>query len=177
MTSSLGSESAAILRVKRERRGRRDRLRSYSVVVDSEVAAKIRPGQTVELPVAQGAHSVQIAIDWARSPELGVEVAPGETVELRCAPNIAQSPLVGITVGRARYVSLWRADMGDRAQREELLPVPSGRLVILGLLRAALVVTVPERKTHRCAGVRDRRVGVRPDTSLTHSVVHRATSR
>jgi len=126
------------IRVTREPRGRRDRLRAYSVVVDSQAAGKLRRGQTLELPVAPGAHSVQIAIDWARSPAVDVDLAPGETVDLRCAPNTAQPALVGITTGRGKYVRLWRD--GDRV--EERLPVPWLRFVTLGLLLAALGIAI-----------------------------------
>ena len=126
------------IRVTREPRGRRDRLRAYSVVVDSQAAGKLRRGQTLELPVAPGAHSVQIAIDWARSPAVDVDLAPGETVDLRCAPNTAQPALVGITTGRGKYVRLWRN--ADRV--EERLPVPWLRFVTLGLLLAALGIAI-----------------------------------
>ena len=126
------------IRVTREPRGRRDRLRAYSVVVDSQAAGKLRRGQTLELPVAPGAHSVQIAIDWARSPAVDVDLFPGETVDLRCAPNTAQPALVGITTGRGKYVRLWRN--ADRV--EERLPVPWLRFVTLGLLLAALGIAI-----------------------------------
>ena len=126
------------IRVTREPRGWRDRLRAYSVVVDSQEAGKLRRGQTLELPVAPGAHSVQIAIDWARSPAVDVDLFPGETVDLRCAPNTAQPALVGITTGRGKYVRLWRN--ADRV--EERLPVPWLRFVTLGLLLAALGIAI-----------------------------------
>jgi hypothetical protein len=143
MTTARKSKPAGTIRVTREPRGRRDRLRSYSIVVDSQVAGTIGPAQTLDVPVAEGAHSVQIAIDWARSPVIGVDVASGETVPLRCAPNTAQPALVGITVGRARYVRLWHAETSDEGDRlEERLPVPWLRLVVLALLLAALGVSV-----------------------------------
>jgi hypothetical protein len=107
------------------------------VLVDSKGAGKVSPGETLELPVAPGEHSVQIAIDWARSPTLSVDVGPGETVYLRCAPNTGQSPLVGATVGRGKYVSLWRADSTGEGWSETLLSVPWGRFVMLALLLTA----------------------------------------
>jgi len=129
------------IQVTRVPRGRRDRLRAYSILIDSQEAGKIRPAQTLELPVEPGPHSVQIAIDWARSPEIGVDVARGETVLLRCAPNTAQPALVGITVGRGSYVRLWRAETGE-GELDERLPVPWARLVVLGLLLVALGVAI-----------------------------------
>ena len=118
-------------------RGRRDRLRSYSILLDSKPVGKLVPAQTIELPVSEGPHSVQIAIDWARSPALSVDVAPGETVHLRCAPNTAQFGLYGATLGRKKYVRLWRAE-GETDPAEERLPVPWLRFLTLGLLLAAL---------------------------------------
>jgi hypothetical protein len=86
---------------------------------------------------------VQIVIDWARSPALSLEVAPGETAHLRCAANTAQPILAGITFGRGKYVRLWRAEASDEAERvEESLPVPRLRFVAVALLLAALALAV-----------------------------------
>ncbi|TMK90188.1 MAG: hypothetical protein E6G42_10105 [Actinobacteria bacterium] len=107
------------------------------------MVAKIRPAQTLDLPVAPGAHSVQMAIDWGRSPAISIDVAPGETVDLRCAPNTAQPVLIGITVGRGKYVRLWRPETLDAHEEVEApLPVPWFRLVTLGLLLAALGIAI-----------------------------------
>lgn len=138
MSTGRGSPDLGTIRVTREPGVWRDRLRAYSVVVDSQAAGKVRRGQTLELPVAPGAHSVQIAIDWARSPALDVEVAPGQTVDLRCAPNTAQPALIGITTGRGAYVRLWRD--GDGV--EERPPIPWLRFVTLGVLLAALGIAI-----------------------------------
>jgi hypothetical protein len=127
------------IRLMREPRGRRDRLRAYSILLNSKPVGKLRPGQTLDLPVERGHHSVQIAIDWARSPMISVDVGPGETVELRCAPNTAQSPLLSATLGRRKYVRLWRAETPDDPDpAEERRPVPWLRFVTLGVLLAAL---------------------------------------
>jgi hypothetical protein len=86
---------------------------------------------------------VRIAIDWARSPALSLEVAPGETVHLRCAANTAQPILAGITFGRGKYVRLWRAEASDEAAGVvESLPVPRLRVSAVALLLAALGIAV-----------------------------------
>ncbi|HYZ79579.1 MAG TPA: hypothetical protein VE596_19630 [Gaiellaceae bacterium] len=136
MSTGRRSPDAGTIRLTRESRGWRDRLRAYSVVVDSEVVGKIRRGETIELSVAPGAHSVQVAIDWARSPAIDIDFAPGETVDLRCAPNTAQPALIGVTAGRGEYVRLWRD--GDRV--EERPRVPWLRFVTLAVLLAALAI-------------------------------------
>ena len=130
MSTGRRSPDACTIRLTREPRGwRADRLRAYSVVVDSQAVGKIRRGQTLELPVAPGAHSVQIAIDWARSPalEVDVDLVPGETVDLRCTPNAARPVLVGIR---------------DGDQVKERPGVPWLRFVTLGLLLAALGIAI-----------------------------------
>jgi hypothetical protein len=86
---------------------------------------------------------VRIAIAWARSLSLSLEIASGETVHLRCAPNTAQPILAGITFGRGKYVRLWRPEASDEADRvEESLPVPRLRFLTLALLLAALGIAV-----------------------------------
>jgi hypothetical protein len=90
---------------------------------------------------------VQIAIDWARSPALTVDVAPGETVRLRCAPNTAQPGLIGATVGRAKYVRLWRAGPDDPEPAEERVPVPWLRFVTLFLLIAVFGIALAAGRT------------------------------
>jgi hypothetical protein len=81
------------IRLTREERGQRDRLRAYQVRLDGNVVAKIRRAQTIEMQAPAGTHTVQIAIDWARSPTRRVDVRPDQTVELRCAPNTGIPPL------------------------------------------------------------------------------------
>jgi hypothetical protein len=131
------------IRLTREPRGKRDRLRAYSILVDGEKAGWVRPGQTVEVPLAQGAHSVRIAIDWARSPPVEVEIDAGEVVDLHCAPNTGQIGLIGVTFGRGRYVLLWREGAADAPRPfDGRLPVPWLRFLTLGGLLAAVVISI-----------------------------------
>jgi len=84
-----------------------------------------------------------MAIDWARSRPLAVDLGPGETAELRCAPNTSRSPLIGATFGRADYVRLWHAGgPDDDGPVEERYPFPWLRLLLLGLALAALGVSI-----------------------------------
>jgi len=108
--SFLAADLTATVRVTRVPAGRRDRLRAYSILLDSQAVANIRPGETVALPVTQGRHSVQMAMDWGRSRPLVVDLAPGETIDLRCAPNTEQPLWIGITFARGDYVRLWRVE-------------------------------------------------------------------
>jgi len=61
-------EGNATIVLSRRRGGYRDILRSYLVTIDGKELAKIKRGQTVELPVTAGSHEVFVKIDWCRSP-------------------------------------------------------------------------------------------------------------
>jgi hypothetical protein len=153
MHGKIVSMSAAedTIRLTREERGRRDRRRAYQVRLDGSVAAKIRRAETVEMKVPAGTHTVQIAIDWTRSPTRRVEINPGQTVELRCAPNTAIAPLSAITYRRTHYVSLWQPGHTDdvdgapplRQQRR----TPWLQFVNLVVLLTGLAVSVAEGRT------------------------------
>lgn len=82
----MTSADGAMIVLTRERRGYRDRIRSYSVIVDSARVARIRHGKTVQIPVSPGRHEVYLTIDWCRSPGIAMNVAPGQTVSMYCAP-------------------------------------------------------------------------------------------
>src|SRR5450759_3770666 len=71
----------------RERRGPRDLLRSYAVIIDGEQVAKIKRGQRLELSVSPGRHVIFLKIDWCRSPEVEIEATPGQKIQLTCAPG------------------------------------------------------------------------------------------
>jgi hypothetical protein len=135
------------IRVTREERGRRDRLRAYQVRVDGHVVAKIRRAQTIELEASSGTHTVQIAIDWTRSPIQRVDLRPGQTVELHCAPNTGIAPLSAITFRRSHYVSLWRPGDTDGAPPQPQRRTPRLQFVILGLLLTALIVSAGAGRT------------------------------
>ena len=69
----------------RDRRGWRDRARSYGVVIDGEQAAKIKRGQRIELPVTSGRHEIFMRINWGTSHRIELDVLPGESIQLFCA--------------------------------------------------------------------------------------------
>jgi len=47
-------------------------LRKLKVRVDGETVGALRPGQTLTIEVGAGVHTVQGAMDWARSPVLEI---------------------------------------------------------------------------------------------------------
>jgi hypothetical protein len=65
------------------------RLRYHRVTIDGRLAgytARVSP--TTEFSVEPGAHTVQVAMDWAHSQPLRLELAPGSSTSVR----IAQRP-------------------------------------------------------------------------------------
>jgi hypothetical protein len=62
----------------------RDRLRSYRVILDDEVA-RINQGQAIELPVA-GRHDTLLEIDGCSSPTIEFDAQPGEVIIFVCEP-------------------------------------------------------------------------------------------
>jgi hypothetical protein len=65
----------------------RDALRSYEIRVDGVSVGEVRPGQSVDLPLAAGAHQVSAHIDWTGSDPIDVDVWSGQAVRLRVEPT------------------------------------------------------------------------------------------
>ena len=101
MTAEPGGSVIALSRVPG---AWRDRLRRYRVMIDGEPVAMIKRGQRIDLPVTPGRHTVFLQIDWARSPQLEVDLAPGQTVLLECAST--NMPPFG--PGAGAYIDLRR---------------------------------------------------------------------
>ena len=73
--------------IKRKKGVYRDFLRAYKVLVDGEVQARLRRGGTVEVEVKPGRHVVEMKVDWCSSPEVTLDLEPGQTARLYCSPN------------------------------------------------------------------------------------------
>lgn len=103
------SDGATII-LRRERGGYRDFLRSYQVMVNDEVVAKIKRGQTLTLPIPAGHHKIFLRIDWCRSPSMEVEAQPGQVIEMSCEPAGRATEGLGAVLGDAKesYIRLSR---------------------------------------------------------------------
>ena len=87
----MGTEgSGSSLIVVRDRRGWRDRARSYELVVDGAKVTTIKRGQRIELPISPGRHRVFMRINWGTSDPVELEVPPGESVQLFCTTGSSQ---------------------------------------------------------------------------------------
>jgi hypothetical protein len=86
--------------VSRDRRGWRDRARTYGVVIDGEQVAKIKRGQRIELPIASGRHEILMRINWGNSESIQLDVLPGESIQLFCATGSSQLGMGYISLSR-----------------------------------------------------------------------------
>ena len=85
--SGLGHLAAdAVIRVKRST-SYPDRIRAYRILVDGQEMARLNDGESVELPVVSGRHTIVAKIDWCSSPTLNVNIRDGETVNFECGSN------------------------------------------------------------------------------------------
>jgi hypothetical protein len=97
----------AQIHLRRESKDWAERFRSYRILLDGTRVGSIKRGQTVSLQSEAGHHTLQVAIDWGKSPVIELSLAPGEERTLRCWSNA--NPLTGlywITLGRKRYLGL-----------------------------------------------------------------------
>jgi hypothetical protein len=97
------ASAGGVITLSRTASGWRDRLRRYQIIIDGERVATIKRG--VRLDLTAGRHTVHLQISWARSPQLGLEVSPGEVVALECAPGHARP----FGPGAENYIELRRA--------------------------------------------------------------------
>jgi hypothetical protein len=61
------------------------RFRRLRVLTDGVRAARIKAGETVEIPVERGMHKVRVKVDWYGSREVEVAVPPDAS--LACRPR------------------------------------------------------------------------------------------
>ena len=88
-----------------------NRLRSYKIVVDDEVAATLGRGEHATVTVPGGHHSVRAKLDWGSSPKLDVELGEDDRAYFICQsgvqPSLARpTALLYITIWRKRYIEL-----------------------------------------------------------------------
>ena len=86
-----------------------DGARAYLVYIDGKKAGEIREGETKQFDVSEGAHTLQLKIDWCSSPVLEFTAKEGKTVYAECAPAkkpFLIGPLLYITIFTRRYIWL-----------------------------------------------------------------------
>jgi hypothetical protein len=110
---------SAVIHVDRQAGGYTDRARAYKLLVDGEERGTVKHGEGLDAEVAAGAHTLQMKVDWATSPEQKVTVSEGGRAEFQCAPNA--SPLTAIFYAlfrRSNYIRLEPASPGGSGSVE-----------------------------------------------------------
>ena len=83
-----------------------DRFRKWDIVLDGEVTSSVSNGQTADLLVECGSHSVRVGHRWWSSPTRTFTVSDTKTVHFVCRPR--PHPMIWIPYGVA---SLYRHDL------------------------------------------------------------------
>lgn len=107
--STAANEPALVAKIaiRRTSDAMRDRFRAYRIVIDGQPVAKIKRGQSHEVDVAPGPHSVQLTIDWCTSREAYVDLRAGDRVAFVCKPSGSPATAIpSITIGRNFYIAL-----------------------------------------------------------------------
>lgn len=104
-------DADATIVISRKHGGWRDWLRSYGIMVDTNLVGKIKRGQRVELPVSHGQHELFLKIDWCTSRSITFDVQPGAVVEFFCEPGGPATAGMRTVLGdTGQYITLTRAD-------------------------------------------------------------------
>jgi hypothetical protein len=75
------------INITREQGYNADRRRPYSVFVDGELVLQIREGESKQITVPPGAHSLSVRLDWCRSNTFTFDAESGQSTALWCWPN------------------------------------------------------------------------------------------
>jgi hypothetical protein len=83
-----------------------DRFRKWDIVLDGEVTSSVGNGQSSEVLIECGAHTLRVGHRWWASPMRSFNVVDAKTVEFVCRPR--PHPMIWIPYGVA---SLYRHDL------------------------------------------------------------------
>jgi hypothetical protein len=79
---------SALLRVSRDTFGIELRRGVFAISVDGNDASAIRPGQTIELPLPPGHHTLRIRAGRYSSRQESFDLADDEAIDFRCSGAI-----------------------------------------------------------------------------------------
>ena len=88
LVTSDASGTPGVLEIVRVRQAWRDRARRYAVLVDGSPAGELSNGQTLQLSLPAGQHTVQARIGPTGSPVTAVEVVGDATVRCLIEPSV-----------------------------------------------------------------------------------------
>ena len=107
--ANLPNSGESIIRVTRTK-SYADRLRAFRIVVDGVERARIKAGESIDIPVDAGKHTVVAKVDWCGSNPVNLTTEVNSTITLECASNLQGSriflAMFYITLFRDRYLTL-----------------------------------------------------------------------
>ena len=91
-----------------------ERKGAWQITLDGDVVGTIAVGQTVELPIEKGYHTLRLNSDRHHSPERSFEAAEGQVVSFACRTAVAFWPVhVAAAIKPDLWISL-KQRMGPR---------------------------------------------------------------
>jgi hypothetical protein len=88
----------------------RDRLRSYTILIDEGEVGSVRDGESAGADLEAGHHRLRLKIDWTGSRTIAFEAGEGEVKEFECRPRypaaMALIALIESAVRHDRWIRL-----------------------------------------------------------------------
>lgn len=66
----------------------RDKARSYKIMIDGKCYGKIKDGETKNIDIGSGHHTMYLKIDWCRSNKIDFHISDNEILEFECANSM-----------------------------------------------------------------------------------------
>ena len=77
-----------------------DKYRCYEIIIDGMLYGNIGDGETKEIDVVEGSHSIYLKIDWCRSNELIFIESKDKFIEFECGNSVKGLKKI-LKIGRA----------------------------------------------------------------------------
>jgi hypothetical protein len=91
----------------RRDKGWSDKFRKWKVVLDGNEVGRLREGEEIRVDVPDGAHEIQMKIDWTTSAKIPFECGSDEEVRFICRPTAKPWNVIRyVTTDRADYITL-----------------------------------------------------------------------
>jgi hypothetical protein len=72
-------------------------LSKFKIVVDGKEVGTIADGDSVQIPIAPGGHSLRLRSAWTGSPTVAFSLGEGETIQFTCRPALT-NPMLALPV-------------------------------------------------------------------------------
>lgn len=71
-----------------------DGVRDYKVILDNQVIGNISDGQTQQFDISEGAHTLYLKLDWARSNKISFNANSSEELNFTCVSSLKGSAVL-----------------------------------------------------------------------------------